>query len=303
MSRPRTTPLSPLGPAFTRSEGLAAGLPFGALRHPDFARPTRGLRLTDTLECVDAQAAAMAKVLEGEWAFSHVTAARLLRLPVPKRWMPRDPLHVMVPTEGCRPRRPGVAGHRGLESRSVTYANRWPVVRPAQTWADLAALDRQFGRPTIDDLVVVADAILAVNPALRSELVAEVATRKGARGIRALREALTLARTGSASAMESRARLRFVRAGLPEPELNQDVYDEAGAWLGRVDMLWRDHRTIVEYEGDQHRSDRQQWQSDIVRVRRLEAAGWRVIRMSAEDLIDPGRWAQLVTLLRRLLAV
>lgn len=274
----------------------------GALRHPDLARPTRGLRVTDTLECVDARATAVAKVLEGEWAFSHVTAARLLGLPVPRRWTVGEPLHVMVPTKGCRPRRPGVAGHRGLELRSVRYAGRWPVVHPAQMWADLAALDRRFGSFTVDDLVVVADAIVAAWPALRSELAAEVDRRKGARGIRRLREALTLVRIGSASAMESRARLRFVRAGLPEPELNQDVYDEAGEWLGRADLLWRRQRVIVEYEGDQHRTDRLQWQRDIVRVRRLEAAGWRVIRMSAQDLTDRARWAQLVSLLGRLLA-
>ncbi len=289
-----------LGTAFTRSEGLAAGLSVGTLRHPSLAKPTRGLRLTDTLECVDAQAGATAKVIEGEWAFSHVTAARLLRLPVPRRWTPGEAVHVMVLTEGCRPRRPGVVGHRGLESRSVTYAGRWPVVDPVQTWADLATLGRRFGRLSIDDLVVVADAILATRPAQR-ELAAEVKARKGARGIRALREAVTLARSGSASAMESRARLAFIRADLPEPELNQDVYDEAGEWLGRADLLWREQRVIVEYEGDQHRTDRWQWQSDIVRVRRLEAAGWRVIRMSAEDLTDPARWAQLVNVLHGLL--
>ena len=46
---------------------------------------------------------------------------------------------------------------------------------------------------------------------------------------------------------------------------------------------------------------RLQWQRDIERVRRLEAAGWRVIRISAEDLANPARWAELVALLRALL--
>jgi hypothetical protein len=176
-----------------------------------------------------------------------------------------------------------------------------PCVHPVTTWVDMAGLRPAHGRPTIDDLVVLADAILAVWPDLHADLAAEVERRKGARGIRALREALLLVRVGSASPMESRARLGFVRAGLPEPELNQNVFDDQGRWLARVDMLWRKQRVVVEYEGDQHRTDRIQWQRDIERTRRLEAAGWRVIRISADDLTDPVRWAELVRLLRPLL--
>ena len=39
----------------------------------------------------------------------------------------------------------------------------------------------------------------------------------------------------------------------------------------------------VEYDGDHHRKDRRQYVKDIARLRMLEALGWIVIRVIAED--------------------
>ena len=100
--------------------------------------------------------------------------------------------------------------------------------------------------------------------------------------------------------METRARLAFAQAGLPEPELNATMYAEDGHFLARVDFLWRGPRVIVEYEGDQHRTDRRQWQNDIQRTRLLEGLGWRVIRITAADLTDPHRRDELMRLLHDL---
>lgn len=44
----------------------------------------------------------------------------------------------------------------------------------------------------------------------------------------------------------------------------------------------------VEYDGDHHRKDRKQYVKDIARLRMLEALGWIVIRVIAED--DPHDW-------------
>ena len=102
--------------------------------------------------------------------------------------------------------------------------------------------------------------------------------------------------------METRARLAFGTAGLPEPELNATVYAEDGHFLARVDFVWREQRVIVEYEGDQHRTDRRQWQNDIQRLRLLEGLGWKVIRITAADLSDPHRRDQLMSTLRDLVS-
>jgi very-short-patch-repair endonuclease len=101
--------------------------------------------------------------------------------------------------------------------------------------------------------------------------------------------------------MESRTRVVLVTAGFPEPELNQDIFSATGAWLGRVDMLWRRARVVGEYEGDGHRSERRRWRADIERVRRMEAAGFRVIRITADDIATTRSREALVALVRHTL--
>jgi len=39
----------------------------------------------------------------------------------------------------------------------------------------------------------------------------------------------------------------------------------------------------LEYDGDQHRTDRKQYRKDISRLRMLERMGWIVVRVVAED--------------------
>jgi hypothetical protein len=53
--------------------------------------------------------------------------------------------------------------------------------------------------------------------------------------------------------------------------------------IGYLDMGWRDIKLAVEYDGDQHRSDRRQYVRDIRRLPELEGRGWQVIRVIAED--------------------
>lgn len=51
-----------------------------------------------------------------------------------------------------------------------------------------------------------------------------------------------------------------------------------------VDMGWEDIKVAVEYDGDQHRSNRRQYVKDIRRLAMLEQRyGWIVIRVVAED--------------------
>ncbi|NYG07213.1 hypothetical protein BJ986_001700 [Phycicoccus badiiscoriae] len=152
---------------------------------------------------------------------------------------------------------------------------------------------------SVEDLVIAGDAFATRDPRLVAALAAAGAG-VGGRGRRKLRAASELVRSGSGSPMETRARLAFGEAGLPEPELNATVYAEDGHFLARVDFMWRGPRVIVEYEGDQHRSDRRQWENDIQRVRLLEDLGWKVVRITAADLADPHRRRELMRMLHRL---
>ena len=82
--------------------------------------------------------------------------------------------------------------------------------------------------------------------------------------------------------------LLLVGAGLPEPELNIAINGPSGEFLARVDMLYRKYRVVVEYDGDQHRTDQSQFDRDLARLDDLTAHGWRVVRIGGRALFrDP----------------
>lgn len=115
------------------------------------------------------------------------------------------------------------------------------------------------------------------------------AVRSGRRvGVPAMRAALPLIRTRSASRPETHCRLTLVDAGLPEPHLNFDVYD-SGIKLGCVDLAYPQWRIAIEYEGEHHLLDPEQWARDIRRYERLAAAGWHVVRETKPELFGDRR--------------
>ena len=296
VSRPLTDlPEELRGRPFTLSEARGLRVSQARLEARDLLRPTWGVRAHHRAGTVEELAETVSLALGEGFAFSHLTAARLWRLPLPTTWLPDEPLHVM--RDGTPLRRAGVVGHRGLRTRSHEVLRGLPVTSAVDTWVDLAAMPG-FG---VEDLVIAGDAFATRDPALLERMVGagRATGRRGRRGRRGLREAGPLLRSGSGSPMESRARLHFGRAGLPEPELNAEVFAEDGNFVARADFLWRDARVIVEYEGDHHRTDRRQWQSDIQRTRLLESLGWRVLRITAADL----RGSALTHLLAELAAL
>ena len=88
------------------------------------------------------------------------------------------------------------------------------------------------------------------------------------------------------SPQETRLRLALLLAGLPEPETNPVVLAR-GRPVGRVDLLVRACRTVVEYEGDQHRTDRRQWNRDVWRQEQLVGDGYHLVRVTAERMRTP----------------
>ncbi len=97
-----------------------------------------------------------------------------------------------------------------------------------------------------------------------------------------LRELLPLVDGGAASPRESRIRLRLHDNGFPRPQTQVPVL-EGSRPVAFLDMGWPDYGVAVEYDGDHHRKDRRQYVKDIARLRMLEALGWDVVRVIAED--------------------
>lgn len=173
-----------------------------------------------------------------------------------------------------------------------------PVVSPEDVWCDLAS---ELG---LDDLIVLGDQVVNRWTGVPEEQLRAAAERRGsAPGAPRMREALPELRTGSRSAMETRARLVFLRAGLPEPELNATVLSEQGEWLGECDFVWRRHRLIAEYEGDHHRTEAKQWHHDVGRQELFQDDGWRFVRVTKRDVFWANHRHDLVQRLANRLGV
>lgn len=76
------------------------------------------------------------------------------------------------------------------------------------------------------------------------------------------------------------------------------VIRDGWRFVARVDLLYRDARLVLEYDGDYHR-DSSQWSRDQSRRAELESLGYRVTVVTARDFDDPGA---LVRRIRRLLS-
>lgn len=191
------------------------------------------------------------------------------------------PVHITSRIPVAQPRRTGVVGHRITADRAAVV-ERWgmPVSTPAALWVECGAL------LAVDQLVVLGDAVVTERRcATTIDDLRGALDRAGARaGVRKLRAALKLVRVGAGSPQETRARLTIVRAGLPEPTLQLDILDEAGRFVGRIDMAYPEQRIVIEYEGDQHRTDAEQWGRDLRRYREVERLGWAVVRWAKSDL-------------------
>jgi hypothetical protein len=219
---------------------------------------------------------------------SHVTAARLWPLPLPLAAVD-EPVHVSVRLPDRPPRRAGVVGHLVKDPRvDVVRRGGLPLVDPATLFCQLAA------QLSVPDLVAVGDALVLrpVHPqgweerpwvSLR-QLQERVELFHG-RGKRAASSAVQLVRPGAESRPETLLRLAIVDAGLPEPDVNVDVRDTKGRFLGRADLVYRLWRVIVEYDGDQHRTSTRQFDRDVLRLEGFARAGWTVVRVVGRSFL------------------
>ncbi|MEL4319625.1 DUF559 domain-containing protein [Leifsonia sp. YIM 134122] len=100
------------------------------------------------------------------------------------------------------------------------------------------------------------------------------------RGCRTLKAALLAVRAGTDSAPETELRLDLVELGLPEPEVNGIIRATDGRQIAIGDLVFRRYRVLVEYDGEQHRSDARQYHRDVDRLDDVAEEGWRVFRVN-----------------------
>lgn len=261
-------PSRPFLTAPLRRGGIADAL----LDSPALFRPTRGVRAIEPPADLLERAAGLLPVLPFDAAFSHVTAAQLLGLPLSYAVEEDERLHVTMTLDTRRMRRPGVVAHRALHPRRLVSVAGLPVVAAADTWVDMGELVGR-GKPVgLDDLIVLGDAVAtrinAIAP-MRGALAARVRPR----GKVALLEALTEIRWGAASPRETLTRLMLVRCGLPEPLLGRAVISPDGHFLGVADLLWEEQRVVGEYQGEEFHDGEHERQRDAQRRSGFERRG------------------------------
>lgn len=272
---------------FTVADALAAGSTRGDLRSSDLIAPTRGARVGVAQHAVDPHAAFLGSLEElarGDQFFSHVTAALIHGMPVPARLVD-EPVHVASPSFTSRMRRAGVVGHR--IKATVVEVEGHRVESVLDTFVHLGTSSL-----TLDELVEVGDWIVSRR---RERRLSPVDLREharhftGARGIARVHKAIPLLRVGADSPGETRTRLLLRRAGLPEPALQHQVRDARARVVATLDLAYPELLVGMEYDGAYHRLDAEQFGYDIGRTARLDALGWRIIRISHADILDGGR--------------
>jgi very-short-patch-repair endonuclease len=297
MRRPRPLPASLTGAPFTTADARGAGVGNRRLQRPDVDRPFHGIASAVPIDdAVTRLRAYGLRLLDGQ-VLSHTTALILWGVPVPDERS--EVVHVSVAFPRTPPRAEGVRGH-SLQRIAPTMLFGMPVSGPAAAWYEAAAI------LAVPHLVAAGDALLTGRrrngvrgPGLvtLAELVAASMTRVRAGGAARARRALELVRAGIDSPRETGLRLLLGRHRLPEPAVDQAIA-VAGAVVLHADLAYPAARIALEYDGDVHRTDRRRWMADIRRRELMEDAGWRVVRVVAEDLADPG---PLIARLRRLL--
>ncbi len=296
MRRPTALPPELTRESFAIIHGAAIGVKPGRLRTSDLRRPYRGVRSTDAelpemapddpgwvaaaIERNRQRILDYAPRLEPGQFFSHTSAAILWGLPLPLPLVLEKRVHVSTYLPAQSPRAVGVIGHRLGKEAPLAMQGAVELTDPIGTLCLLAV------RLPVADIVAIGDHLLFVHdPALDlDELVERTRQWRRRPGAATLRLAMPRVREGVRSPRETLLRLALVDAGFPEPLVNVHIYDSRGRFVGEGDLVYEQEKIVFEYEGDHHRTDRDQFQKDIQRRERFENAGYRVFRVVANDL-------------------
>lgn len=171
---------------------------------------------------------------------------------------------------------PGIiARDERFELDEMTSVQGLTVATPARAGFDLARHLR--GTKAVAHL----DALARATGLTEQDVLKLVARYPGARGNKHARKSLSLMDAGAESPKESWLRLVLIGAGLPRPATQIRVTD--GNLVAYLDMGWKGPKVALEYDGDHHRTDREQYVKDIRRAEMIHGLGWRVIKVIKED--------------------
>jgi hypothetical protein len=168
-----------------------------------------------------------------------------------------------------------------LPAAHVTIYDSIPVTTVARTIFDLAGIE-----PTGRVAIALDDALARKLCTLKQiNQVFFALAGRGRRGTVAMREMLEERGEGyvpPSSALERLARNVFEEHGIEMPTFELNLGDDD--WIGRVDCVWRDAKLIVELDSERYHGSKSAREADRKRDNRLMATGWRVLRITWDDL-------------------
>lgn len=193
--------------------------------------------------------------------FAGATAAWMHGLDVD----PIHPIEVVLPVGSAIRSRPGLTVHHMNITLEVV---------------DIKGLRATSINRTLSDLCLRlegVEALILLDSALRLRLTSRVQLKQCGACLRSL---APLAEPAE-SPMETRLRWLVLNAGLPRPEVQVNLHDTQGRFLGRADLYYPDARLAIEFDGGNHR---ERLIDDNRRQNLLINAGYKVLRFTASDI-------------------
>ena len=152
------------------------------------------------------------------------------------------------------------------------------IVTAACAWAQVTS------HGTLADGLVSGDAGLRAGTFTHAELTSLSHRLALRRGRRIIDLALMHLDARRESPLESQSWAYLLRHRIPLPQLQVDIVDEEGGFIGRVDVLWPEAKVIGEVDG----RSKYATPDDVYREKRredaLRAMGFEVIRWGSSDL-------------------
>ena len=274
MVRRSVIPRALNGQPFETSDARAVGLSWKVLQGSRFRRVTQGVYVTATsADSPRLRVRGVMLALPADTIATGVTGLQMLGIEVG----PELPM-TFASTHLRQIRRRDVRVMRFKE----LPPHRDGIARAEHCWLVAASTLNLL------DLVTAGDWLLRRRRSTLVRLHSAVQTYPG-RGVVHARRAVMLVRERVDSPRETWLRLCLVLAGLPMPECNLVIGDDQGP-MGRVDLVYLAYKLIIEYEGDQRRTDRNQWNADIDRHEDFARDNWTLIRVTSER----ARWPRQV---------
>ncbi|MGI5129119.1 hypothetical protein ACQEVB_20105 [Pseudonocardia sp. CA-107938] len=227
---------------FLGSAAVAAGLLTEArLRTAEFRSVFRDVYVAaDVEDDLDLRSRAAALLLPADGALCGYSAAELHGVDCAPASAPAE---LIAPTGSVRKRRGLIVRQAVLAPSEIDVVKGCRVTTPFRTAWDLGR------RLRLTEAVAAIDGLCRVG---EFDPMALLNGPPGARGCRHLAKAVLLANPLAESAMESRVRLLFHFAGLPEPVLQYRLFDRYGVCLARFDLAYPRAKLAIEYDSADH---------------------------------------------------